>query len=379
VEVTTVTHAVSYTAYYQLLTYSIGAIADQTLSPVVEGYGSDTQQEKTLTITRTGTGNLKHLAVALGGSDGDSFEVTQPGASELNDSAPSTTFTVKAKDGLFMSTYIAQVTITADDMAPVTFTATQVVNENTAAKHSVTVVISDGQNTVAGASVTLNGLDKTTDTDGKAVYELANGTYGFSIGKTGYTTSAGNIVITKDTSVICLVITKTGDTVLPDNDGDTAAIVIAGDGDVPESAILMVDQVDPDQNDDDAVSQGASEYHIATLLDIRRLLGNVTVQPDRPVTVGIPVPKNLQGKALMVVRINDDGTVTKFQTTMTGNLLFFTTDHFSRYAILAANEDNPDTGEAGTSLSPVVPVTNAVLVLLVLALALVAVRKKRKA
>ncbi|WCN38340.1 DUF4073 domain-containing protein [Aneurinibacillus uraniidurans] len=108
-------------------TYTISPIADQTLTGLTAGYTGGTQETKSVTITRTGTGDLANLAVALSGTNGNDFEITQPLAPTLNGGTPSTTFTVKAKDGLAAGTYTATVTVTATNMTAQTFTVTQVV------------------------------------------------------------------------------------------------------------------------------------------------------------------------------------------------------------------------------------------------------------
>ncbi|WP_284645292.1 immunoglobulin domain-containing protein [Paenibacillus silviterrae] len=109
-------------------TYTIFAIPNQTASSLIEGYASGTQETKTINVTNTGTGNLTNLAAALSGNHANDFVVTQPGVTTLDSGITSTTFTVKVKDGLPAGTYTATVTVTADHMSAVTFTATQVVN-----------------------------------------------------------------------------------------------------------------------------------------------------------------------------------------------------------------------------------------------------------
>ena len=101
---------------------------------------------------------------------------------------------------------------------------------------------------------------------------------------------------------------------------------------------------EPGNADDEAIDKFDGSYHIATMFDIYLLLEKAHIQPGGSVRVGLPIPASLQGKKLLIVRINDDGTVTEFKVTQMGNLMFFTTDHFSRYAILELNEDNPRTG-----------------------------------
>ncbi|NPV91921.1 MAG: choice-of-anchor D domain-containing protein [Firmicutes bacterium] len=115
---------------YTSPSYTIANIADQTLDEVTEGYAAGSQETKTVTVTRTGTGDLLNLATELTAGDASDFEISQPAVTTLNDGTPSTTFTVKAKDGLAAGTYSATITVSADDMSDETFTVTQVVNES---------------------------------------------------------------------------------------------------------------------------------------------------------------------------------------------------------------------------------------------------------
>ncbi|GIQ71360.1 cadherin-like beta sandwich domain-containing protein [Xylanibacillus composti] len=107
------------------LTYTIEPIDDQTLTVLAAGYASGTQETKSVTITRTGTGVLENVTASLSGTDADAFELTQPAGTIDGESAA---FTVKAKDGLAVGTYTTTVTINADKMEPVSFTVTQVVH-----------------------------------------------------------------------------------------------------------------------------------------------------------------------------------------------------------------------------------------------------------
>ena len=111
------------------LTYTIEAIQTQTLSPLTAGYNPGTQESKTVTITKTGTGSLTNLNVQLSGTAAGSFELIGPAVTELNDGKPSTTFTVKAKNQLPAGTYQATITVAAELMTAVTFTVEQVVTE----------------------------------------------------------------------------------------------------------------------------------------------------------------------------------------------------------------------------------------------------------
>ncbi|BBH18909.1 hypothetical protein Back11_02540 [Paenibacillus baekrokdamisoli] len=113
---------------YVVLTYTISPLSDETLNAQTADYASGTQETKTVTVTRTGTGDLANLVTTLGGTNASSFTITQPTATTLNSGTLSTTFTVKANDGLAAGTYTATVTVSAVGITPVTFTVTQVVN-----------------------------------------------------------------------------------------------------------------------------------------------------------------------------------------------------------------------------------------------------------
>ncbi|QJD81945.1 S-layer homology domain-containing protein [Cohnella herbarum] len=104
--------------------YLIERVNNQSLATLTEGYALGTRETKTIPITRIGTGDIDNLAVTVSGT---SFELTQPTVTTLNNGTPSTRFTVKAKGGLAAGTYTSTVTISADHLANVTFTVTQVV------------------------------------------------------------------------------------------------------------------------------------------------------------------------------------------------------------------------------------------------------------
>ncbi|WP_139990769.1 S-layer homology domain-containing protein [Paenibacillus paridis] len=116
-------NVVSVTAT-EVLTYEIEAIDHQNASVLTQGYGPGTQQSLVISVTNTGTGHLTGLSVAKGGADAEVFEISQP-ASTLNSGAPSTSFTVKVKDGLEAGSYTTTVTVSATHMSDRTFTVTQ--------------------------------------------------------------------------------------------------------------------------------------------------------------------------------------------------------------------------------------------------------------
>jgi len=117
-----------YAQWSAIPTYAIGPLSNVTMNTLTAGYASGAQDTKTVTVTRTGTGDLTGLAVALSGTNAGSYAFTQPAATTLNNGTPSTTFTVKPNDGLAAGTYTATITVSATGMTPRTFSVTQVVN-----------------------------------------------------------------------------------------------------------------------------------------------------------------------------------------------------------------------------------------------------------
>jgi urease gamma subunit len=137
-------------------TYTIASIENIVMSDMKEGYSPGSQETKTITIIKTGTGNLANLSVSLSGGLGSNFEITQPTATILNSVTTSADFTVKAKDGLGAGTYAETVTVSADSMTSVTFTVQQVINEAMHGKLSFTSAADTVNENVATKTLTVN-------------------------------------------------------------------------------------------------------------------------------------------------------------------------------------------------------------------------------
>ncbi len=82
----------------------------------------------TVTVTRTGTGNITNLAAALSGADSDRFTLGALEAVTLDSATTSATFTIKPKDALAPNDYTAVVTVTADNGVSQSFTIRFMVN-----------------------------------------------------------------------------------------------------------------------------------------------------------------------------------------------------------------------------------------------------------
>lgn len=160
-------------------TYSIAAIDDQTMPDLNDGYSSGTQETRTITVTRTGSGDLTNLAVAISGGETGSFVITQPSATVLNEETPSTAFTIKAKDGLAAGVYTETVTVSADNMTDMTFTVSQTVN---AAALSAPVIDA----TVAGDACVNISWNTVPGASGYKIYQsTTSGSYGEALATVG--------------------------------------------------------------------------------------------------------------------------------------------------------------------------------------------------
>lgn len=150
--------------------YSIEAIGNQTMEPISAGYDSNAQETKTITIKKTGTGDLEELRVALSGNGSGDFEISQPARDTLDSAIDSTTFTVKAKDGLEEGTHTALVTVSGKNLDEVRFTVTQVVTKRSLALPP-TVDPANGTTLANHSFVTLR-----TETADAAIYYTTDGT-----------------------------------------------------------------------------------------------------------------------------------------------------------------------------------------------------------
>ena len=90
--------------------------------------------------------------------------------------------------------------------------------------------------------------------------------------------------------------------------------------------------------------------------DIKFTKDGKEVQPDGSVTIKLPVPEALKGKTVNVYRVESNGKYIKMNSKVEGDLVTFTTDHFSKYLVTSeviadAENDNPSTGMAGLAVT----------------------------
>jgi hypothetical protein len=228
----------------------------------------------------------------------------------------------------------------------------------TAEAYTVKFVATDGQSPITGASLTVDGETRTTGADGSATFSLIAGAHSYSAAKDGFQSVTGSITANRDAKTVCVLLVPLDQRVLyaggdeggGDNGfGNNQPVLIAPEGALPGNDVrLVVNSITAGDTEKFAVQkQNGDSYDIVGLFDIYLLVDSAKAQPNAPVRVGVPIPEGMDGSGMQIVRINDDGTVTRFETTLEGGMLFFTTDHFSKYAIVKSAAQEP----AGAGLS----------------------------
>lgn len=143
-------------------------IADATAATLTAGYSSGSQETLTITLNKIEPYMLTGLTAALSGTHAGDFVVTRP-LDLLNTPVKgSTTFTVKAKDGLKEGTYTATLTVSASyfDMVKMSFKTDSVML-------TVKQVVVAAKNIMKGD---VNGDGKVTPADALFITKYMNGT-----------------------------------------------------------------------------------------------------------------------------------------------------------------------------------------------------------
>ena len=83
--------------------------------------------------------------------------------------------------------------------------------------------------------------------------------------------------------------------------------------------------------------------------DIDLTSENVEIQPNGKVKMTIPIPNDFDTSNLVVYRIEEDGTKTKYDVTVEGEYAVFETDHFSTYVLAEEKEQVQDNGNSNNN------------------------------
>ena len=106
---------------------------------------------------------------------------------------------------------------------------------------------------------------------------------------------------------------------------------------VPADTKLIVNKVTEGKSYigvEQALGSNVSKFE---LYDISLVSNNATIQPNGKVKISIPVPNGYDTSKLVVYRIAEDGTKTKYETTISNGYITFETDHFSNYVVAEEN------------------------------------------
>lgn len=102
---------------------------------------------------------------------------------------------------------------------------------------------------------------------------------------------------------------------------------------VPADTKLIVNKVTEGKSYIDVEQALGSNVSKFELYDISLVSNNATIQPNGKVKISIPVPNGYDTSKLVVYRIAEDGTKTKYETTISNGYITFETDHFSNYVV----------------------------------------------
>lgn len=117
---------------------------------------------------------------------------------------------------------------------------------------------------------------------------------------------------------------------------------------VPENTQLVVKKVTTGNTYsivEKAINNEVSKF---VLYDITLKSNNTTIQPNGKVKISIPVPNGYDTSKIVVYRIAEDGTKTKYDTTINNGYVTFETDHFSNYVVAEETITNNDTTKEPT-------------------------------
>lgn len=145
----------------------------------------------------------------------------------------------------------------------------------------------------------------------------------------------------------------TGDLIKSENikldSNETKIKLEASSGVVPENTVLETKEIKEEKTLELVKEslKGISNKYIT--YDISLLNNNTKIQPNGNVKISIPIPTNFDASKLVVYRVSEDGTKTKYDVEVKDNYVIFETDHFSTY-VLAETVKDTSTKQENTSI-----------------------------
>lgn len=126
---------------------------------------------------------------------------------------------------------------------------------------------------------------------------------------------------------------------------------------VPANTKLVANKVTEGETYNTIVEALGSNVSKFVLYDISLTSNNATIQPNGKVKISIPVPEGYDTSKIVVYRVAEDGTKTKYDTTISNGYIVFETDHFSNYVV--AEESTTTSTETSTTTNEITPTTNS--------------------
>lgn len=122
---------------------------------------------------------------------------------------------------------------------------------------------------------------------------------------------------------------------------------------IPEDTVLNTKEI-KEEKTLNTVKESLKEVSTKYITyDITLTSNNAKIQPNGKVKISIPIPTGFDTAKLVVYRISEDGTKTKYDVNIAGEYATFETDHFSTY-VLAENNviTNTDNTKNTTDTEP---------------------------
>ena len=121
---------------------------------------------------------------------------------------------------------------------------------------------------------------------------------------------------------------------------------------VPAGTTLTAEKVTKGDNYNTVVKAVEKDVSKFVLYDINLVNNNSKIQPNGKVKVSIPVPEGYDTRKIVVYRVAEDGTKTKYDTTITDGYITFETDHFSNYVVAEKTTSTENNNTNTTETKP---------------------------
>lgn len=120
---------------------------------------------------------------------------------------------------------------------------------------------------------------------------------------------------------------------------------------IPAGTTLTAEKVTTGENYNTVIKAVENDVEKFVLYDISLVNNNAKVQPNGKVKVSIPVPEGYDTSKIVVYRVAEDGTKTKYDVTVKDGYITFETDHFSNYVVGEEKAEETTTTPTTTSTS----------------------------